>query len=222
MQPKAILFDLDNTLADRSAAIRRVGEMLWHAEPAAQAKDSLEDAVEQIVGWDGNGRVLPKRLIFEAAQARWGELTRTPIELEAWYGIEYPTSYLPDPRIDAMLATLAQRNVPWGIATNGPAFQWDKIRHLGFDRLTDVILVSETFGHRKPEPEIFLEGLRLFDINNPADCLFVGDSPDHDIEGARNVGMQTAWVSLGNDWPATLAPPDHVVSHASEITRLLD
>lgn len=46
IEPDAVLFDLDNTLADRSAAIRRVGEKLWRAEPAAQAKDSLEDAIE--------------------------------------------------------------------------------------------------------------------------------------------------------------------------------
>jgi putative hydrolase of the HAD superfamily len=222
MRPKAVLFDLDNTLADRSAAIRRVGESLWRAEPAAQARDTLEDAVGLFVKWDGNGRVLPKRLIFEAAEKRWGTLTRTPVELEAWYTAEYPRSYRPDPRIDTMLAALAQRNIPWGIVTNGPQFQWDKVRHLGLDKFTRSIVVSGTFGHRKPEPEIFLEGLRLVGLSDPAECLFVGDSADHDIEGARRVGMATAWVSLGKDWPSTLAPPDHVVGHASEITRLFD
>lgn len=164
--------------------------------------------------------MLPKRLIFESAVVQWGELSRTPEEWEEWYAVEYPVSYEPDPRIEQMLSALDGQGIPWGIVTNGPDFQWDKVKHLGFTGRTGAIVVSGTFGHRKPEPEIFAEGLRLVGVEDPSTALFVGDSPDHDIDGARGVGMQTAWVSLGREWPSDLERPDHIIEHASEVTRL--
>ena len=45
----------------------------------------------------------------------------------------------------------------------------------------------------------------------PERVLFVGDTAETDIEGAKRFGMQAAWVRRGRDYPAGLraAGPRH-------------
>lgn len=45
----------------------------------------------------------------------------------------------------------------------------------------------------KPHPSIFLITLKMLGVE-AGRCLHVGDNPIADIQGARNVGMKTAFV----------------------------
>lgn len=54
----------------------------------------------------------------------------------------------------------------------------------------EVILVSEEVGVKKPDPSIFemaMDRLKL----RPDKCVYVGDRPRDDIEGARAMNGQT-------------------------------
>ncbi len=83
------------------------------------------------------------------------------------------------------------------------------------------MVVSEEFGYRKPEPEIFLEALRLAGQPDPARVMFAGDNPEAGIAGAKALGMQTAWVHRGLDWASQPAPPDHVIGHVAKLSQVL-
>jgi putative hydrolase of the HAD superfamily len=59
---------------------------------------------------------------------------------------------------------------------------------LGIRKFLDAIVISSRHGVAKPSPEIFqraLEEARL----SPSESIYVGDSPHHDVEGARRAGM---------------------------------
>jgi len=58
----------------------------------------------------------------------------------------------------------------------------------------DQILISAELGIRKPHPSIFLPAIQHFVIT-PEQALMVGDTLSMDIKGAKDVGMQTAWIS---------------------------
>jgi putative hydrolase of the HAD superfamily len=61
-------------------------------------------------------------------------------------------------------------------------------------QLFDVIVVSGEIGWVKPSPKIFyatLSKLRL----KPHQVIFVGDDPETDIKGAKNIGMKTIFLS---------------------------
>ena len=62
--------------------------------------------------------------------------------------------------------------------------------------LLDVCIISEDEGYRKPRGSVFLslsEKMKL----HPSDILFVGDTFDADIIGAKSVEMLTAWLNKG-------------------------
>ncbi len=51
-----------------------------------------------------------------------------------------------------------------------------------------------------------------------AEVLHVGDDPLADVVGARQAGMQAAWLNRGSRaWPVALAPPARTISTLAEI-----
>ncbi|MEO0429062.1 MAG: TIGR01459 family HAD-type hydrolase [Pseudomonadota bacterium] len=102
-----------------------------------------------------------------------------------------------DSYVDEM-APLARAGVPalcinpdrWiyanGIAAFGPGKLAERYRDLG-GRV-------EMLG--KPGREMFEAGLKALDAR-PERCLMIGDSPEHDIAGAKAAGCQTLLISTG-------------------------
>jgi putative hydrolase of the HAD superfamily len=64
----------------------------------------------------------------------------------------------------------------------------------------DAVVISADLGRRKPVPGVFRSALEQLGAA-PATTLFVGDDPEDDIEGAKAVGMRTAWVRPGTEAP---------------------
>jgi putative hydrolase of the HAD superfamily len=83
------------------------------------------------------------------------------------------------------------------------------------------IAISEEHGWRKPHPQIFSDTLDAIGVR-PHDALFVGDSPYDDIIGARQVGMDIAWVNATqNELPDNIPSPDYVVKDIPELQPIL-
>lgn len=64
---------------------------------------------------------------------------------------------------------------------------------LGLGEFFEHKTLSCEVGHRKPEPEIFLEAARKHGLE-PGDILFVGDSLSNDALAALNAGMKVALI----------------------------
>lgn len=217
MRITAILFDLDNTLADRVSAVRRMASALYDAEPAIQAVATREEAIATYVEFDRDGSVADKAAFFRELIDVWGPLTRTPEQLAGWYSEVYPVLYEPDPRTDALLDRLEAERLPWGIVTNGAPTQRVKLRVLGLAHRTPCVAISSELGVAKPDPAIFEHARRCVGAPDPSRVLFVGDNPDADIDGACRFGMRTAWIRRGREWPSELQPPDLVLDHVADL-----
>jgi putative hydrolase of the HAD superfamily len=91
----------------------------------------------------------------------------------------------------------------------------------GIRDLFDAVIISADTGYRKPNPLIFkriLEILRL----EPADILFVGDTPLDDVMGSKGVGMHSAWIRTGGrELPEGIPAPDIVISDLAELPDVL-
>jgi putative hydrolase of the HAD superfamily len=94
-----------------------------------------------------------------------------------------------------------------GMITNGPSrIQRDKIALLAIADLFPFILVSEEEGVWKPDREIFERALARGEAR-PEEAVYVGDSPEHDMAGARAAGLMTAWINRrGRSWPEGVRP----------------
>lgn len=100
----------------------------------------------------------------------------------------------------------------------------------GLAEYFDAVVISAEIGQRKPVPAIFEHALRALDAR-AEHTLFVGDDPNDDIEGAKAVGMRTAWVQPGveapllrwmsEDEPAAAEGADLTVARVTELAGML-
>ncbi|MEC9248966.1 MAG: HAD family hydrolase [Pseudomonadota bacterium] len=91
--------------------------------------------------------------------------------------------------------------------------------------LTDHTISSETARSCKPDRRIFEIALEKSTLS-PKSIIFVGDSPEHDIGGAKPLGFKTALITDGG-----LGPPlqtgkqvpraDYTIDSLSELTALI-
>jgi 2-haloalkanoic acid dehalogenase type II len=85
----------------------------------------------------------------------------------------------------------------------------------------DLVLSSEAAGSYKPRRPIFRQAADLLG-EHVHDVLYVGDSPQMDVLGARFAGMHTAWINrAGIELPAGIPRPDYEVRDLLELAREL-
>ena len=125
------------------------------------------------------------------------------------------------PRVEEYLQRKRVEGYKLGIVTNGSInSQQPKIGGTGLDKLVDTYLISEQEQIRKPEPEIFLRAAARLDVAT-TECVFVGDNPQADVVGAKQVGMKAIWFKGHLPWPDALdAQPDHTITQFDEMFDL--
>jgi putative hydrolase of the HAD superfamily len=208
---RALIFDLDNTLFDHAAAMRRF---------LGRAMALPDDAVQRLIAFDAAGTA--DRLEFCSRVA--DEIASSLSPQQVWERL----------RVGLAEHARLRRGVPgmirdagarWELAmlTNGgSATQRAKIQALGLDALfePDRIVISAEIGWAKPRPEAFEEALQRVGAD-PSDAVYVGDDPNADMAGAAAVGMSTCWVARGRSFPDT-AGPDYTIQHVLELSAIWD
>ncbi len=94
-----------------------------------------------------------------------------------------------------VLTILRKRGFRLGLITNTHWRLTDETKKV-FNRYFDVITLSYEHGYAKPHPSIFLTTLDMLGTS-AKNCLHVGDDPVADIQGAKKVGMKTAFIKRG-------------------------
>ena len=84
-----------------------------------------------------------------------------------------------------------------------------------------VVVSSESARAYKPAPGIFQEALRLIG-SRPEETLYVGDSQDDDIVGARRAGIRVAWLNRnGEALKPNVPKPDYEISSLREVIGIV-
>jgi HAD superfamily hydrolase (TIGR01549 family) len=87
----------------------------------------------------------------------------------------------------------------------------------GIRELFDAVIISADSGYRKPNPLIFKQIIEMMRLE-PADILFVGDTPHDDVLGSKGVGMHSAWIRTRNrELPEGIPAPDIVIADLAEL-----
>ena len=176
MSIRALLFDLDNTLIDRDAAM---AEWLATLVPA--------EHVAPLVTLD-HGSYSPRPAFYSALGAAAGLPAG---EARERFAQEMPT--LVRLRPDAA-ELLARTTLPIIIVTNGLSqMQRTKVVAAGLEGRVQGVIVSEEVGSEKPSPGIFRAALRLVGCT-AQEAIMIGDHPINDIAGARSAGIEAVFV----------------------------
>jgi putative hydrolase of the HAD superfamily len=93
-------------------------------------------------------------------------------------------------------------------------------RH-GLEKLFDVVVVSGAVNKRKPSPEIFEKALEKLGVS-AENTVFVGDTVDADIEGAKNAGMKAIYIERRPQKEIESACPDQTIKNLGELLAALE
>ncbi len=213
---KAVLFDLDGTLADTALDLgfalneqrRRHGlPPLPHEQIRPYASHGTIGLLEAGFGLN------PEDPRFAAMRAEYLELyTANLCRLTCLFEGMAET-----------LNALEQRKVPWGIVTNKPArFTGPLMTALGLSDRAATIISGDTCAHSKPHPEPMLCASREIAIA-PEQCAYIGDA-ERDMEAAIAAGMMPILARYGylgaNDHPEQWGAHASI-EHPAELLRFL-
>ncbi len=198
----AMLFDLDNTLFDRDMAVAHWAEEFIHSRLMIAQQNQRDVALRFVLSLDDHGYGA-KPAMFAAIKEAYPVVNDSVDHLVEDFYRTVPTYSSLDAGAAYLLDALEAARMPFGIVTNGTAYQLETIRGLGLDARAACAVVSEVIGCRKPNPAIFLHAAARLHVL-PQAVLFVGDNAEADMWGAYRVGMRTARLYRGQPWPAVL------------------
>jgi putative hydrolase of the HAD superfamily len=187
----AVLFDLDDTLHDKSATLNRVGE-LQHAEAGLAALGVGLDAwlIDYI---ELNNQRIAKTEVFSKLASRFGLPTGLEARLLKDFDANLGKLAVPFAGAHELVAWCKGRRLKVGIVTNGrDAFQRSKISGMGLSSVIDATLTSGGYGVKKPDHAIFLACLEQLGVQ-PTEAAFVGDDLHAEMEPAIELGMLPIW-----------------------------
>lgn len=215
-RPAAVLFDLDGTLIDTAPDFIRCLNQLRQRHglpplPAAHIRRSVSNGARAMIQV-GFG-VEPDHPDYQERHTAFLDLYEA--------GMTQETTLFEG--MDALLASLEARAIPWGIVTNKPArFADPLVRALGLSERCATLICPDHVRQRKPHPEPLL--LACDRLGVPAHAsVYVGDH-ERDIEAGRRAGMHTVAVRYGyieepaavDSWQA-----DFIADTVNDLAKLL-
>ena len=231
--PKAILFDMDDTIIADDALTERAWQTACNRFASLVGGIKAQELYTVIKETSGKywsdpeqhrkGRlnlIQARREVVSLAFLRLGlHAHQVAIELADSYSAEKERLITPLPGAMETLQTLRNQDVRLALLTNGGAdLQRKKIDRFGLAPFFDHILIESEFGAGKPDERIFQAALVKLQVT-AAEAWMVGDDLNRDIAGAQKLGICSIWL----DWRGAGLPssspvhPDRIINRLSQL-----
>lgn len=189
---KAILFDLDGTLLNRDESLKLFADEQYKRLFPYIGHITKDVYTARFIQLDSRGYVW-KDKVYRQLVEEFGISKITAEELLQDYLENFKYCCVPFDNLLLMLEELKERKMLIGMITNGYGqFQMDNIKALAIEDYFQTILVSEWEDIKKPNAQIFSRAADKLGVL-PRECVFIGDHPENDVQGAKNVGMIGVW-----------------------------
>lgn len=222
---KAVLFDLDGTLIDTAADfVRIIGKMSlennWQAPLETEIREQVSAGASAMV----------QLMLRHNDQLEVGE--DELLNFRQQFLDDYEADICVDSclfdSLDAVLADLESKGVPWGIVTNKPRYLAEKLLNkMQLDERCAALVCPDDVSRSKPDPEPMYMALEKLGIPRGAagSVLYVGDHI-RDIEAGNAAGMPTILAAYGYIPPEdqkTLKKwgADYIVETPEQLNKLL-
>jgi len=195
---KAVLFDFDETLQDRTEAFEHYMDTFLDTYRPELTQAEREQCKEdmRITGKGGYvNRVEWCKLLTDM----WGWKDAPPAEeLANHYDRTFGDHNVIFKNSAPVMEELKKRGYTVGVVTNGPSYlQNHKMDMSGLRQYCDIVVVSGDVGVHKPDPELLRYSARLLNLA-PEECIYVGDHPINDIKCAIEAGMKP--IRMNHGW----------------------
>ncbi len=187
-KPRAILFDLDGTLADTAPDLAAAVNLLRTSRglpptPYEQLRPQASSGARGLIGAAFN--LTPDDNDYDELRISFLNNYEAAIAVKSSLFLD----------IETMLDGLQKLGIRWGIVTNkAMRFTDPLIAQIGL-QAAHCVISGDTTPHAKPHPAPLLEAARQLGLA-PQDCWYVGDDL-RDIQAGRAAGMPTIGVLWG-------------------------
>jgi len=216
-QIKAVLFDLDGTVADTAPDLAYAANSLRLADGVPPlpveilrplASQGARGLLKEAVG------LTPEDPGFEHARLRF----------LSFYENNLCVHTRLFPGIPQLLDGIEARGLPWGIVTNKVKFFAQPLmQKLGLAERCAITVGGDTTPNPKPAPDPLLHAAKAINVA-PAACLYVGDDL-RDVQAAHAAGMTSVavrWGYLGDGPPIEQWKAHHIVRTPKDLHDLLE
>lgn len=196
--PKAVLFDLDDTLWPIAPVILEAEKLLyaWLGEHAPRVVerftvDSLRQARLELLARRPEFEIDLGALRHAGLVAAFEQVGEDPRKVELAMTEFFAARNAVVPYDDVVPGLLRLKGrVKLGSVTNGVA----DLRTIGLAHHFQASVSARDHGRAKPDPGIFLAGCEALGVE-PHEALYVGDDLLLDVQGAQRAGLRAAWMN---------------------------
>jgi putative hydrolase of the HAD superfamily len=214
---RGIIFDLDQTLINRSATFKRFIDDQFDRFSQKMHPTTQISYWEGVSQFDNNGYT--KKFELYSKVCEFLDINITPSELFDDFKDKYGLLLVLFDGISDELKSLKSNYSLGLISTGRSKAQRAKIGRSGLEPSFDVIKISEEVGIKKPDLRIFehcVEALCL----KAHECAYIGDHPQNDVIASMNLGMKGIW--LRNSHFQAPENCDGVINCLEELPELLN
>lgn len=189
---KCVLFDLDGTLLDTSYDLHYALERTCHKFKVANVP---YEEFRQVISAGGEAMI---KLAFKNSNIDEIAIRKEYFLQDYFQNIAEYTKIFTG--LEQGLQNLADKNIPWGIVTNKPAWLTDKLinklmKKQSFPSSPKIIISGDTLAEKKPHPAPLLMAADACNVDAKK-CIYLGDHP-RDIEAGKNAKMLTGAALFG-------------------------
>ncbi len=212
---QAVIFDLDQTLLDRTATFKRFLEKQYSKFQTDLKSVSKNEFISTCQQYDNNGYTA-KGVLYARVCNKYS--LSISDKLLADFQKEYGKEPILFTNVVAALKTLSS-NYKLALITNGfSKVQNAKINNAGIRNYFDVIKISEEEGVKKPNPVIFERCVNQLGVL-ASQAVYIGDHPEKDVVAAQQFGLQGIWRR--NKYYSAPESADGIIDDLSELSELL-
>lgn len=212
---KAVLFDLDGTLADTAPDL---GYAINLMRSARKLPHLPIETTRPVTSLGARGLLH----VGFGVTPEHPEFDRMREEFLANYAANLCRDTRLFPGIAELLDEIEHRNLLWGVVTNKP----ERYTHPLLDLLrigarAACVIGGDTTGKAKPDPAPLLAAAERISTP-PGQCIYVGDD-ERDVQAGRAAGMKTVVVAFGylNGGAPETWNADAIINQPRELLKLL-
>ena len=223
---KAVIFDLDNTLMDfmtmKENAIKAAVKAMIDAG-LIMDPDKAQEELYAIYDKEGIEfqKVFDNFLEQHLGYIDWKILSSGVVS----YRKAREASLVLYPHVNMTLTELLRKGLKLAVLSDAPRREaWLRLCYLQLQHTFDTVITFEDTGFRKPHQKPFRKVLSIIDVE-PNETLMVGDWPERDLVGAREVGMITVFARYGFSFdrkPVGSEGADYGIDDIRELISIID
>ena len=219
---KGVVFDLDNTLLDfmkmKEVAVKSAIRGMIESGLEIDEDKSYNDIISiyEEFGWE-NQKVFD---VFLNKTIGYVDNKFLAAGVVA-YRRAREANLLAYPNVNRTLLALTKLGIKLAVVSDAPSREaWMRIYYLNLYHFFDTVITFDDTGERKPSSVPFEMALNKLNLD-PVDSLMIGDWPERDVVGAKQIGMRTAFAVYGDTFGTKHSGADWDIKDISELITII-